>query len=248
MSRRLWIAVLATIVVLTGAAGSVWYFVFRDDSPAGVSLRRATASLDAADADDADADRGNGASGDLAGTWTVDKSVGRFSDFTSSFVGFRVQEQLVGIGAKTAVGRTPSVTGMIVLDGTTLTSAEFEVDMTTLRTDDSRRDDAIRRQGIETSRFPTAGFVLTRPVQLSALPGANQKITVEATGDLTLHGVTRTITLPLEAQHTGDVIAVVGTIDVEFADYDIRKPTAASVLSVEDRGVIELQLFFTKTR
>jgi polyisoprenoid-binding protein YceI len=248
MNRRLWIAVLATIVVLTGAAGSVWYFVFRDDSPAGVSLRRAAATLDAADADDADADRGTGASGDLAGTWTVDKSVGRFSDFTSSFVGFRVQEQLVGIGAKTAVGRTPSVTGTIVLDGTTLTSAEFEVDMTTLRTDDSRRDDAIRRQGIETSRFPKAGFVLTRPVQLSALPGANQKITVEATGDLTLHGVTRTITLPLEAQHTGDVIAVVGTIDVEFADYDITKPTAASVLSVEDRGVIELQLFFTKTR
>ena len=45
----------------------------------------------------------------IAGTWTVDTSIGEFSfeDSTGTFVGFRVQEELCGIGSTTAVGRTP---------------------------------------------------------------------------------------------------------------------------------------------
>ena len=52
------------------------------------------------------------------GTWKVDTSIGSFSDFTNSFVGYRVQEQLSGIGANTAVGRTPNVSGTITIAAT----------------------------------------------------------------------------------------------------------------------------------
>jgi len=69
---------------------------------------------------------------------------------------------------------------------------------------------------------------------------------VQAIGDLTLHGVTKQVTFPLHAQLNGDVITVTGSLQIQFADYDIAKPRAAIVLSVDDKGVIELQLFFTK--
>ena len=58
------------------------------------------------------------AAGDgITGTWTIDPSVGSFSDFSGTFVGYRVQETLASIGAQTAVGRTPDVTGTVTADG-----------------------------------------------------------------------------------------------------------------------------------
>jgi polyisoprenoid-binding protein YceI len=225
------------VVAVAGLGFATWYFVFRDDSPPAVSLKRATKGVDK---------KKSSATG-VDGTWKVDDSIGDFSDFTSSFVGFRVQEELAGIGAKSAVGRTPDVTGTLVIEGTTVPTTKIDVDMTTLETDDSRRDGAIRRQAIETSRFPTAAFELTEPVEFDAVPEDGTPVSVNAVGNLTLHGVTREVTFPLKAQLNGDVITVTGSLDVQFADYDIGKPSAAIVLSVEDHGVIELQLFFTKS-
>ena len=231
------VAAIATVAVVLFGVG-VWYFVFRDDAPPAVTLESATKGVDTkpAGADPAAVD----------GTWSVDHDIGSFAQFTSSFAGFRVQEELAGIGAKTAVGRTPDVSGSLTIDGTSIPSTRIAVDMTTLKSDQSRRDDAIRRQGIETDRFPEATFELTEPIELRSIPEDGHEIAVDAVGDLTLHGVTRRVTFPLKAQLNGDVITVTGSLEVQFADYRITQPRAAIVLSVDDKGVIELQLFFTK--
>ncbi len=67
----------------------------------------------------------------------------------------------------------------------------------------------------------------------------------EATGDLTIHGVTRSVTVPIEGQLVGDTVVVVGRLEILFADYDIEKPSAGIVLSVDDLGEMEFQLFLT---
>ena len=54
------------------------------------------------------------------------------------------------------------------------------------------------------------------------------------------------MTLPLEAQLVGDNIVVVGSLDIVFADYGVSVPSAPVVLSAEDEGVLELQLFFSR--
>jgi len=54
------------------------------------------------------------------------------------------------------------------------------------------------------------------------------------------------VQFPLQAQLTGDTIVVVGSLDVVFSDFGITAPTAPVVVSVEDHGQIELQLFFTR--
>ena len=250
MNKKRWIAAVVAVGVAAVAIFGVWWFVFRDDAPPAVSLERATESLDeattATTAGRSGGSTGSGSANSLDGTWTVDPSIGSFSDFSSSFAGFRVQEELVGVGAKTAVGRTPRVTGTMTLQGASIPQATFDVDMTTLTTDDARRDGAIRNQAIETGRFPKATFTLTKPIQLSSIPAEGEKITVDATGNLELHGVTKPVTIPLEAQRKGNVIAVVGQLEIPFADFGINKPSAAAVLSVDDKGVMEVQLFFTK--
>ncbi len=230
---------IAAAVLVGGAAFATWYFVFRDDAPPAVNVEEAAKS----------AKQAQGASSpstDVNGTWSIDPTIGTFSDFTSAFAGYRVQEELINIGAKTTAGRTPDVSGTLTIDQTTVTEVSVEVDMTTLTSDDPRRDGALRDQAIETAQFPTATFELTEPIQLRSIPEDGATINLDATGELTLHGVTHEVTIPLQAVLQGDVIAVTGSLDIAFADYDIDQPRSLAVLSIEDHGVLELQLFFTR--
>jgi len=178
------------------------------------------------------------------GSWAVDTSIGSFSDFSTSWVGYRVDETLAGNKANTAVGRTPNVTGTLTLDGTKITAVDVAADLTTLQSDDQRRDRQLGEPAIQTGQFPQATFKLTSPIDLGSAPANGQTMTATATGELTLHGVTKTVQVPIQAQLSGDVVTVVGSIPIAFADYSIQPPTSFAILSVEDHGTMELQLHF----
>ena len=122
-----------------GAAGltivlfAVWFLIFRNTAPPAASLEDAIGSVTSTTAA-----RSTGES--LDGTWTIDTTVGDGVLDDGSYVGYRVQEELATIGAKTAVGRTPALSGSFAFTGTTLSSAVIEADLSQLMSDDSRRD------------------------------------------------------------------------------------------------------------
>jgi hypothetical protein len=60
----------------------------------------------------------------LDGTWTIDTSIGSFSDFSSSFAGYRVNETFTDQKANEAVGRTPDVTGSLTFEGSTISAVD----------------------------------------------------------------------------------------------------------------------------
>ncbi len=175
--------------------------------------------------------------GELTGVWTL-------SDRGESFAGYRVREELATIGATTAAGRSSAITASLQFDGSAITAVDVEVDMTQLRSDQSRRDGALRQQAIETNTYPTSSFALTEPIPLDGVPAEGETISVTAVGDLTLHGVTRQVEIQLEGQLTDGLVVVIASIEIVFADYDIEKPRAGIVISVEDRGIMEFQLVF----
>ena len=184
----------------------------------------------------------------VSGKWTVDTSIGEFSyeDSTGTFVGFRVDEELASIGSTTAVGRTPVVSGSISIDGETVTSVTVEADMAAITTNDSRRDRPVQ-QALDTANFPTATFTLTEPIDLGSDPASGDPIATTAVGELTVHGITHSVEIALEAQLVNDIVVVIGTTEVVFADYDVAVPRVPIVLSAEDHGIVELQLFFTRS-
>jgi polyisoprenoid-binding protein YceI len=227
--------ILAVLVVLGLVAGGygIWYLFFRPSGPPPVgstNLPAASGSIAAP------------ASAD--GTWMVDTNIGSMADGTASFVGYRVQEKLAGIGANTAVGRTPNVSGTLTLSGTTVTAVEVTANLFTLQSDDERRDSQLRRQALETSQYPDATFKLTQPIELGSIPGDGATLSETATGQLTLHGVTKQIKIDLKAKRQGGMITITGSMPIVFADYNIQKPVSFLVLSVDDHGVMELQLHF----
>ena len=172
---------------------------------------------------------------DLAGTWTL-------SQQGTSFVGYRIGEELANIGTVTAVGRTSDIVATLDFDGASIQTVVIEADLRTLTSDQSFRDSALRTRGIETNLFPFATFTLTEPIAIDALPTAESTLSVTVQGTLDLHGVTNAVSIALEGQYFDGLVVVVGSTEIALADYDIEKPTGFRVLSIEDVGIMEFQL------
>jgi polyisoprenoid-binding protein YceI len=173
--------------------------------------------------------------GDVSGAWTAT---------SESTLGYRVKEVLGGVDTE-GVGRTSQVEGEIVLEGTTLTSARFTVDVASITSDSSRRDSQFTGRIMDAAAYPEATFELTNPVDLERIPAAGERITVEVTGDLTLRGTTKSVTFPLTAEYSGTQIAVLGNIEIVFADYGIPNPSN-NFVTTGDNGLLEFILVFTR--
>jgi polyisoprenoid-binding protein YceI len=162
----------------------------------------------------------------------------------ASELGYRVTEVLFGVDTQ-GVGRTNQITGGLTIEGTDVTAAEFEVDVASIESDDSRRDNQFRGRIMSTDEFPTATFVLTSPIELGEIPEPDVQITSTATGDLTLRGVTNEVTFEVTAQLTEGRIGVLGSIPIVFADYEIANPSIPGI-TTEDNGLLEFVLVFER--
>jgi polyisoprenoid-binding protein YceI len=235
-NRNLLLVVLGVLVVAAVAAGGygLWYILIGPSSPTAVGTAPAIP-----------AGAGVAVPASLDGTWNVATSLGTIDDGTATFVGYRVQEQLVGVGGHTAVGRTPKVTGSMSLSGGVVDNVQITADMTALVSDNDQRDNQLKRQAIQTDSFPTSFFKTIAPIDLGTLPADGQTVHATTTGALTIHGVTKTVTIDLAVQRQGGIIAVAGSLPIVFADWSIDKPTSFSVLTVDDHGIMEFHLLFT---
>jgi polyisoprenoid-binding protein YceI len=240
--RWLWVVVGAVVAVLLVGlvAGPFVYIHFiQGDPPPRLTFENADATV-------ATTSPSKTAAASTA-TTTVGTSTsvdGTWSATDASQVGYRVKEVLFGQSTE-AVGRSNSVTGQLTLSGTTATAASFTVDVASIKSDDAGRDGQFTGRIMQTSTYPTATFGLAQPIDLGSLPVGQTEITVRATGDLTLRGVTKSVTFNLSARRKGDNIEASGTIPVEFSDYGIPNPSTSGA-STGDNGVIEFLLVFAR--
>lgn len=175
----------------------------------------------------------------LAGTWTVVES-------ESTFAGYRIDEILSGQDF-TAVGRTSGVSGSVIIDeDATITGADIAVDLVGLTSDSRIRDEQLKRQALQTSRFTTACFTLTEPIAVDALPADGAALTVETAGELHIHGVNQPVSITVESTTAEGLLFVVGSTEIALADFAIEKPTAPSVADVSDTAVMEFSLVLAR--
>jgi len=245
-SRLTLAAVLALALVGAGAA----YFVGRD-VPDVVDLERAIAAAPATGPTGSSASGTDGSSAieaavltDASGTWVVDTSVAPFETATGSgtWVGYRIDEELSGVGAFTAVGRTPEVTGTIVIDGSTVTSATIDAVLSGLQSDNGSRDGRIR--SLFSGR--DARFTLTEPLSFGAVPEPGQSVAVSATGLLRIGDIEQPVVMEIAATVLQGRLVLAGSTLVTLADFDVTVPSAPIVLGVSDVATVELQLYLSR--
>ncbi len=199
----------------------------------------AAATTDQTTAGSVEAATGAATSG-LDGAWNVETT----TDVKEMYVGYRVDEVLAGQNV-TATGRTPSVTGSLTISGTKVSTAEFTAQMATVKSDKDQRDGQFSGRIMEAAKFPTATFKLTSPIDFKTVPVGTAKITASTTGDLTLHGVTKSVTFDISGFASGNEMTIAGEIPVKFADYSIANPSFGPI-TTEDHGALEFLLVLKK--
>ncbi len=161
---------------------------------------------------------------------------------------YRVREQLAGFDLpKDAIGATKDIKGRIVIgaDGKVVKeSSKLIIELSTLKSDQSRRDNYLRRSTLETSKYPQAELV---PVALEGLvmpiaPGSSQTFSVR--GDLTVHGATRPTTWQVTARGEGNGVVGTATTAFTFKDFGLEQPRVPVVLSVADTIRLEYDFRF----
>ena len=246
MPRLKWIIALPLAALLLLLGGTWTYInVLRDDAPARLVLEgHVTDNLPATTAGAAAA--GSATTATTAATTSAPASLdGTWNVARGSQAGYRVDEVLFGQNV-TAVGRTSNVDGALTISGTTVETAAISIDLASVESDESRRDNQYRGRIMNVSQYPTSTFKLTKAIDLGQVPADGATVTVPATGELTLRGTTRTVTVDLTAKRAGGTISVNGTIPVVFADYGIPSPSFGPA-SVEDHGEIEFLLTLTRS-
>lgn len=170
---------------------------------------------------------------------SIDTATGTWKVAAGSQIGYRVEEVLFGQNV-TAVGRSNTVAGSVTVDDLTVTEATFVVDMTTIKSDDSRRDAQFESRIMDVLNFPTAAFSLDSPITLAA-SSLSGTATHTGTGTLTLRGTTKPVEVVVVSTIRDGNIVIAGEITIIFAEWNIPNPSIPGI-STEDSGLLEFQL------
>ncbi len=143
----------------------------------------------------------------------------------------------------TAVGTTSAVSGEIRVDKEKPSDSrmgEIVIDVSQLKSDQERRDDAIRRNWLESKKYPLARF---RNARLSGLPASvteGKPFTFEATGDMTVRKATREVTWDVTATLDGDTLRGRATTKLQMSSFGIEPPNIAGFVKAEDEIALSL--------
>ncbi len=136
--------------------------------------------------------------------------------------------------------------GVAPLSEVTLTETEDELQVEAVlepgRFDSGNfaRDGNARFTVFEVEEFPTATLGGSLPP--TVLEGGVEAVTFS--GTLTLHGVTRDVTFPVQVTRDGAQATAAGSFDVLLSDYEMTRPNLFGIV-VEDR--VELTVSLTGT-
>lgn len=173
--------------------------------------------------------------GPISGTWTV---------APPSEAEYRVAEILFG-QHHIAVGTTSKVQGYLTIQGTTVTSAHFSVDMASVRSGVAGRDSQFSGWIMDTQTYPKGYFNLLKPIHLGKVPGEHQVVKVDAVGDLVLRGKSREVSFPLRAERYGKGIDVNGSLTIRFGLWGIPNPSF-TITRVGSTGTIGVLLHLVR--
>lgn len=169
-------------------------------------------------------------------------------DSSASQATFSIDEVLFG-QPNTVVGQTNAVAGQIRVDQDDPSKSQvgqIKVDLSALTTDNDLRTRTLQNRILETGD-PSNQFATFTPKTVTGLPASvaiGQPVPLTITGDLTIHGTTRsvtfnaTVTLVSATQLKGQA-----TTTVKYADFGLAIPDVPSVTGVG--STVKLALDFT---
>jgi polyisoprenoid-binding protein YceI len=138
-----------------------------------------------------------------------------------------VEETLRGLNS-TAVGTSSGISGEIYLTREGLsrdTTSRFVVDLNALRSDEGMRDNYIKQNTLQTSRFPNAEFIIERIEGFPSNYTENSEVQLTLHGNLTVKDVTRPVSWTVLARQSGSTLTATADTDIKFSQFNMTPPT-----------------------
>jgi polyisoprenoid-binding protein YceI len=152
-------------------------------------------------------------------------------------VSYAVHEVLLG-NSRITVGTTNAAEGdfgVVERDGKPFFSfSTFRVDLRTLTSDNRMRDEAIRRQWLESNKYPYATFVAKDVTEYPSDAAEGQEVHGKVTGDLTIRDITHAVTWDVVAKGEGDTLTGTGTTLIYMKDFGFDPPNILGRFQVTD--------------
>lgn len=142
-----------------------------------------------------------------------------------------------------AIGTTHSVTGSFhVRTGASpfVAAMNIQVDLRTLQTDSSRRDNYVRQNTLQTDTYPYATFVSVSTQGLPSSYSDGQTVHFQLTGNLTMHGKTNKEVFDVQGKVVGNTITGTATSTIYMTDFGIQPPNLANIAIAQNKVVITL--------
>ncbi len=129
------------------------------------------------------------------------------------------------LGLFNAIGVTNAIAGGFVLsegNPPQIEMSQFEVDLSTLASDDNRRDRQVRSNYLETDQYPLAEFSATGVEGFPQSYDEGEEISFQLVGDMTIHGTTQPAIWDVTATLDGNTLTGAAQTVVMLSDYGIE--------------------------
>lgn len=142
-----------------------------------------------------------------------------------------------------AVGQTSGVSGSLVFDanGAVLPGLSiFTVDLSTLKSDEVERDDFLKKNSLETNRFPLTTLVVREAPGLPWPLPSGGELDFQLRTDMTVHGETVPMVWDVNARFGPGAVEGQAKTNFPFATFKMQRPRAFFLISVDDNIRLEL--------
>lgn len=149
----------------------------------------------------------------------------------------------------TAIGKTSKVAGQMILnynDPTQSAFGTFLVDLSVLKSDSDNRDQMIRKQFLESAKFPLATFTVKRVENFPANPQEGKNLEFKIVGDMLVKQTTREVKWDVVAVLNGNKLVGKAKTFVLMKDFNFDPPSILFQLAVKDGVTVALDFTFVK--
>jgi polyisoprenoid-binding protein YceI len=140
--------------------------------------------------------------------------------------------------------KTTALTGALTSTESATLDGSVAVDLRMLDTGISLRNDHLRDKYLEVGKGQGYDKAVLSQIELKGLNPETGEGKGSFTGALALHGVTKTVTGPIEARKAGNGVRVKASFPVNLPDYNIAEPR---YLGVGVKNTVQVDVTFTTT-
>lgn len=166
-------------------------------------------------------------------------------DTEHSSAAYSVGETFLGQDRKvTAVGKTSVLKGEIVINEGVIQPSVVQVDLSTLKSDESRRDNRVR-SALDTAKHPMATFTISGAEGNPVLKDG-QETALKLQGTMNIKGTAKPLAFDAKATLSGDTLTLTAVTTFKMTEFKVDPPNIANFVAVKDD--VQLDVTFVGKR